>query len=200
MRMRNFVRLVVAFAILIAGALAARSFRQPAGATGRAAPERGADPATSSGAAARPDISVAAPSAVLQPPFGGGDGWAELSSAPIGAGTPDPARAWEIAPPPDFDGVHPGFPADGDEVESLDTRQPLVSVEPRRESAPAPAIAAEFKYHVVRAGETLQSIARLYYGRPEHYLELYRANREVLSSPLALPVGARLKVPNLDRP
>lgn len=52
-----------------------------------------------------------------------------------------------------------------------------------------------FRIHVVRYGETLQSLARQYYGRPEYYLDIYLANQDLLSSPIHLPVGSALKIP-----
>lgn len=55
-----------------------------------------------------------------------------------------------------------------------------------------------FRVHVVRSGETLQGIAKRYYHREDPYLEIYVANQDVLSSPINLPVGTTIKIPDLE--
>jgi LysM domain len=47
----------------------------------------------------------------------------------------------------------------------------------------------------VQAGDTLSGLAGRFLGSTRRYLELYEANRDVLSSPDDLQVGMRLKVP-----
>ncbi len=49
--------------------------------------------------------------------------------------------------------------------------------------------------HVVTDGDTLTSLAQQYLGRADAYLEIYNYNRDVLSTPDLLPIGAVLKIP-----
>ena len=51
------------------------------------------------------------------------------------------------------------------------------------------------RLHQVRDGDTLSSLARHYLGSSKRFLEIYEANRELLSNPDLLPIGARLKIP-----
>lgn len=59
-----------------------------------------------------------------------------------------------------------------------------------------PSQAATFRVHIVRPGETLQSIALRYYHREDVYLQIYAANQDVLESPINLPAGVTLKIPD----
>jgi LysM repeat protein len=70
--------------------------------------------------------------------------------------------------------------------------------------APAPAANASPKPHrpetypetyEVKAGDTLSGIAAQFLGNANKYLELYEANRELLSSPNDLKIGMKLKIP-----
>jgi hypothetical protein len=49
--------------------------------------------------------------------------------------------------------------------------------------------------HRIADGDTLSRLAERYLGRSERYLEIYNANRDVLSSPDLLPIGATLRIP-----
>ncbi len=49
--------------------------------------------------------------------------------------------------------------------------------------------------HRVRPGDTLQSIASEYYGSADRYLDIYLANKHVLSNPARLPEGVELRLP-----
>lgn len=49
--------------------------------------------------------------------------------------------------------------------------------------------------HVVRDGDTLQAIAVEYYGTASRYLDIYLANKHVLSNPARLPPGVKLNIP-----
>jgi hypothetical protein len=53
----------------------------------------------------------------------------------------------------------------------------------------------QFRIHVTRYGDTLQSLAQTYFGTTSFYLDIYLANQDVLSSPINLPVGVALKIP-----
>ena len=63
-----------------------------------------------------------------------------------------------------------------------------------RDSRPATRI------HKIVDGDTLVSLAKRYLGDPERRQEIYRANRDVLSSPDALPIGIELKIPPRPAP
>lgn len=49
--------------------------------------------------------------------------------------------------------------------------------------------------HKIVDGDTLQSLAARYLGSEDRCLEIYEANRELLSSPEVLPIGSVLKIP-----
>ena len=49
--------------------------------------------------------------------------------------------------------------------------------------------------HRVADGDTLESLARRYLGSADRAMEIYQANRELLTRPDILPIGAALKIP-----
>lgn len=49
--------------------------------------------------------------------------------------------------------------------------------------------------HIIAPGDSLGKIARRYYGSSERWNEIYRANRNILSDPNKLPIGASLRIP-----
>lgn len=49
--------------------------------------------------------------------------------------------------------------------------------------------------HKIVDGDTLPSLATRYYGSPEKAMEIFKANRELLSDPDLLPIGGELKIP-----
>ena len=49
--------------------------------------------------------------------------------------------------------------------------------------------------HKIVDGDTLSRLATEYLGRADRYLEIYELNRDVLSNPDLLPIGATLKIP-----
>ena len=52
--------------------------------------------------------------------------------------------------------------------------------------------------HRVIDGDTLPSLAQRYLGSPTRAREIFDANRDVLSDPELLPIGAELKIPLTD--
>ena len=68
---------------------------------------------------------------------------------------------------------------------------------PERLRAAAASLAAENgpRYHLVTAGETLESIAKKYYGKPERWRVIYAANNSLLRDNRSLTVGLRLEIP-----
>jgi nucleoid-associated protein YgaU len=53
------------------------------------------------------------------------------------------------------------------------------------------------RQHVVAEGETLYGLAQRYYGDGERFVELYRANRDVLHRPERLEEGTVLVIPDV---
>jgi len=54
--------------------------------------------------------------------------------------------------------------------------------------------------HRVADGDTLEALARRYLGSADRAMEIYQANREVLTRPDILPIGAALKIPASGSP
>lgn len=52
--------------------------------------------------------------------------------------------------------------------------------------------------HRVEDGDTLRKIALRYLGRADEYHRIYELNRDVLSTPDLLPIGAVLRIPTRD--
>ena len=51
-------------------------------------------------------------------------------------------------------------------------------------------------WHKVVDGDSLQSLAERYLGSADRYLEIYKANRDVLPGPNVLLIGVKLKIPH----
>ncbi len=70
------------------------------------------------------------------------------------------------------------------------------SVAPAAQATPAaqPAPAAT-RTHVVAKGETLNSIARMYYSDQSKWRQIYEANRGTLTDPNRLRIGQELVIP-----
>lgn len=69
----------------------------------------------------------------------------------------------------------------------------LVPVQPKPSFTGSLSRAAQL--HKVVPGESLQSIARDYYGNPSRYLDIYLANKHLLANPDRLPLGIELRIP-----
>ena len=50
--------------------------------------------------------------------------------------------------------------------------------------------------HLIVEGETLFTIAQRHYGDGARFIDIYKANSEVLKNPDKLPVGATLQIPD----
>ncbi len=84
--------------------------------------------------------------------------------------------------------------------------EPLRTETPRT-SEPAPAVARQVvppssipaptpaRVHVVQNGDTLSSIAQLYYGNPNAWQRIYKANSNVIKNPDRVPPGTKLTIP-----
>ncbi len=51
------------------------------------------------------------------------------------------------------------------------------------------------KQHTIHDGDTLESLARRYYGDPERAGDILEANRAVLSDPQVMPIGVKIVIP-----
>lgn len=49
--------------------------------------------------------------------------------------------------------------------------------------------------YIVRSGDTLAKISQRFYGTTRRYMDIYEANRNVLSSPTRIEVGQELRIP-----
>lgn len=67
--------------------------------------------------------------------------------------------------------------------------------DPRYETAGDPGFAAEPRAHVVRAGDTLWSIAVEYYEDGYRARSIYEANRDQIGDPANLRAGQELVIP-----
>ena len=52
------------------------------------------------------------------------------------------------------------------------------------------------KFYIVRKGDTLSRISRIYYGSPNKWYQIYEANRDQLENPDMLKPGMKLRIPN----
>jgi len=51
-------------------------------------------------------------------------------------------------------------------------------------------------FHEVQSGESLSKIAKKYYGDPMKYMDIFEANKPMLSDPDQIYVGQTLRIPN----
>jgi len=66
-------------------------------------------------------------------------------------------------------------------------------IQTREVGEPTPGV----RYHTVREGETLFTLAQRYYNDGDRFVEIYRLNRAVLKTPDVLPAGTVLVIPEL---
>jgi nucleoid-associated protein YgaU len=71
---------------------------------------------------------------------------------------------------------------------------PALPSQPTSASGPESTISGR---HVVRAGETLYSLARLYYHDDRRFVDIFRANQDVLTTVDPLRPGTVLVIPEL---
>ncbi len=74
-----------------------------------------------------------------------------------------------------------------------EARSPMVPVEP--DPPLAEGVEAFSRMHRIADGDTLPALAARYLGDARRWVELFQANRRVLSDPAILPLGVELKVP-----
>jgi nucleoid-associated protein YgaU len=103
------------------------------------------------------------------------------NAAPARETTAIPASALQIAKTPT--------------AESSPTAELRVNVENLRTATPATPGAKPPRVHVVQTGDTLEKIARQYFGAPERWRAIYDANVTLLSNGQPLRAGMELQIP-----
>jgi 5'-nucleotidase len=78
--------------------------------------------------------------------------------------------------------------------------KPAPAAKPTPAAAPAaPAAAASgnqfTQWHEVVSGDTLWKIAKKFYGDGSLYMEIFKANQDVLKDPDKIQVGQKLRIP-----
>lgn len=64
----------------------------------------------------------------------------------------------------------------------------------------ANSVRASQRTHRLEDGDTLEELAEHYLGDADRAMEIFEANRNVLSSPDVLPIGVEVKIPPRERP
>ena len=75
---------------------------------------------------------------------------------------------------------------------------PIENVPEPEEEAPAaqaPAAAAQERFHIVVAGDSLYTIARSLLGSGARWGEIFELNRDIITNPRMIRVGWRLRIP-----
>ncbi len=178
------LRLAIAAAVMLSGLGVALFFRHPSADT---------------------DLPIAVPSDSLvlrkQPDprtFAAGEALAQprpQQSAPLEPRRVSPTIVTpsdQPAPPPELPKNYPGSGAPGTPGQAASTRwgASMSQMLPERASAPPT--------HRVIDGDSLALLAERYLGSSSRAMEIYEANRNVLTHPEILPIGAELKIPRGD--
>ena len=72
----------------------------------------------------------------------------------------------------------------------------VVPAQPEDQSSPPPSPEAPpARTHIVAAGDTLAAISQQYYGTPDRWPDILRANRDVIKNESVLPLGVTLRIP-----
>lgn len=107
---------------------------------------------------------------------------------PATASIPETSSAAPAAPT-----YHKAFHPVGALLPPIDGVADDKDVEPAADEAPMASDGT--RRHTVADGDTLTKLAVEYLGRADRYLEIFEANRDLLTSPDLLPIGASLKIP-----
>ncbi|MGA2618710.1 MAG: hypothetical protein ABSF26_13940 [Thermoguttaceae bacterium] len=179
------VRILSATGVILAGLLLALAFRHPAGQV--EPPAAGAAEALVVRKQAAPGLApLVAPGEAP-----GGPGSRAAGPPPGGQHGPTVLTPLEAATaPPDLPKSYPTncLPGTSRWGRSLGAMMP----EPDR-----PPTA---RTHRIADGDSLVTLAERYLGSPDRALEIFEANRDVLSHPQLLPIGTELKIPPQNRP
>lgn len=176
------LKIVIASCILAGGIGAAMLFRRPS------PPARRTNPRSPDSLVLRDDHD--APSGVLPllgrltaeiaPP---GESESAAERAPSRWPGPASADRGQPAPPPSLARSYPRLQEGSEAGWPPSTSQTDLSSGKSR------------RRHTIVDGDTLVDLAERYLGDADRYLEIYRANRDVLPSPEVLPIGAELEIP-----
>ncbi len=100
----------------------------------------------------------------------------------------------QAAPPPvpDTGGAKP-VPSDGTDV-STETVKPKPPKPAPKPAKPKPALEPVQRFHTVKSGDTLESIAQQHYGDSKRWVEIYRANKNKVTRG-AVEAGQVLVIP-----
>ncbi len=63
----------------------------------------------------------------------------------------------------------------------------------------APLPQKEVEYFEIRVGDTLSTIANLYYGNPNEFPRIFEANREVIKNPNLIYPGQKIRIPKKNK-
>jgi nucleoid-associated protein YgaU len=74
--------------------------------------------------------------------------------------------------------------------------RPATCLQPAPPPEPQPRTSPPCQVHRIVDGDDLPSLAERYLGDSKRYLEIFHANRHVLSRPDLLPLGIDLRIPN----
>ena len=96
--------------------------------------------------------------------------------------------------------VEPSLPPETSAPIAIST--PVTAAAPAEDTrkAETPPTAETYSIYTVKRGDSLTRIAREFYGSGDHTDAIYQANKDVMSSPNALRVGQKLKIPKLANP
>jgi nucleoid-associated protein YgaU len=107
--------------------------------------------------------------------------------------------AWADPPPPDIKWEYPGAQSAPERSWNSSQRAawPRLAADDWRDDPEATPSDDESAggSHVIVDGDTLESLAQRYLGAADRADELFHANRDVLSDPQLLPIGAMLRIP-----
>jgi nucleoid-associated protein YgaU len=59
----------------------------------------------------------------------------------------------------------------------------------------APPVQAKVEYYIIKKGDTLSAIAKQFYGKPNDYPRIFKANREVIKDPNLIFPGQKIRIP-----
>ncbi|MEM9411621.1 MAG: hypothetical protein AAGA30_10935 [Planctomycetota bacterium] len=76
------------------------------------------------------------------------------------------------------------------------TKNTMVPVRSRRNVKATSA--REYVNHKTSFGDTLHSLSNQYFGKPDYYLDIYLANKELFDNPSSVPMNVTLKIPVVD--
>lgn len=102
------------------------------------------------------------------------------------------------------DSLFPSYdsnPAPGPAPQSEQISEPVrIQPQPVNDSPPQTVYAERSyqtqRFYIVRKGDTLSKISKVYYGTPNKWYKIFEANRDLLDDPDILKPGMKLRIPN----